>query len=218
VGLERHEDALKDRNRAVGLAPDDVDLLAQRAQTLRKLKRFDAAQKDLEKAISLNPGQAWLYYELGYVFFDQEVYPQARIFFDIAVQRDTAKPEFINMRGLANLRMEQWRRTASIFVCRPTTHLATTSGPMCTRRWGKMIWRVPIGRKRSSSRRKNKQADSLAGSRRIEDAECFQRGDDGKRGKEHSTGDQAAADEPAGTNFARQQNHVHSQHMEAAET
>jgi tetratricopeptide (TPR) repeat protein len=108
VGLERHEDALKDRNRAVGLAPDDVDLLAQRAQTFRALKRFGEAQKDLEKAISLNPGQAWLYYELGHVFFDQESYPQAHIFFDIAVQRDNATPEYINMRGLTNNRMKQY--------------------------------------------------------------------------------------------------------------
>lgn len=106
--LEQRESALKDRNRALELTPDDIDYLTGRAQTLRELKRFTAARKDLEKAISLDPSRATSYYELGYVYFDEESYPQARMFFDMAVQRDNQTPEFVSMRGMANYRLKQY--------------------------------------------------------------------------------------------------------------
>lgn len=104
----RHEDALKDRNRALELTPNDIDYLIGRGQTFRALKQFAAAQQDMEKAISLNPRLSSTYYELGYVYFDQEAYPQARIFFDMAAQRDNAAPEYVSMRAMSSYRMQQY--------------------------------------------------------------------------------------------------------------
>jgi len=108
VGLEQHEAALKDRNRAVELAPEDFDYLLGRAQTLRQLKNFAAARQDLEKAIALNPGRGEGYYELAYAYFDQEQYPQAHMFFNMAVERDNRIPEYISMRGMTSYRMEHY--------------------------------------------------------------------------------------------------------------
>lgn len=105
---ERHEEALKDRNRVLELAPEEIDYLQARAQTLRALKKFKAAQTDLEKAISLDPSRANCYYELGYVYFDQEAYPQAHMFFNMAVERDTKSPEYLSMRGMTSFRMKQY--------------------------------------------------------------------------------------------------------------
>ena len=74
----------------------------------RALKRFTEAQKDFEKAISLNPQRSDCFYELGYVFFDQELYMQARMFFDMAVQRDSKTPQYFSMRAMSNYRLQQY--------------------------------------------------------------------------------------------------------------
>jgi tetratricopeptide (TPR) repeat protein len=42
------------------------------------------------------------------MYFDHEAYPQAHMFFDMAVQRDTTAPEYFSMRGMASYRMEQY--------------------------------------------------------------------------------------------------------------
>jgi tetratricopeptide (TPR) repeat protein len=116
IAQEEHAKALKDRNRTVELEPDNTDYLMQRAQTLRALKQFDAAQADLQKAISLDPARSQGYYELGWVLLDKQDYPQARFFFDLAVQRDNTDVSSAYMRGIASFEMEQYEPAMADFA------------------------------------------------------------------------------------------------------
>lgn len=50
--------ALKALNRALGIRPDDADLLVDRGVTLSELRRYRAAVADFDRALTLAPGRA----------------------------------------------------------------------------------------------------------------------------------------------------------------
>ena len=62
----------------------------------------------MEKAISLNPARRRVTTSSAYIYLDQEAYPQAYMFFDMAAQRDSEAPEYVYMRGMSNFRMEKY--------------------------------------------------------------------------------------------------------------
>lgn len=52
------ERALKALNRALGIRPDDADLLVDRGVTLSELRRYRAAVADFDRALTVAPGRA----------------------------------------------------------------------------------------------------------------------------------------------------------------
>ena len=56
--MNRAEDAYKDFDRAVSLAPDFGVAYSNRANANQRLNKLEAAEKDFRKAIELMPGSA----------------------------------------------------------------------------------------------------------------------------------------------------------------
>jgi len=63
--LGRYDEALRDLDEALGLDPQSVIAMTNRAVTLMKLEEFEAAAQDLDKALSLDPDQGVARLNLG---------------------------------------------------------------------------------------------------------------------------------------------------------
>ena len=75
----RNKEAFDLLGEALTKAPDQPDLLYDRALTAEKLDRFDVLESSLKRLIQLQPGHAHAYNALGYSFADRNVrLPEAR--------------------------------------------------------------------------------------------------------------------------------------------
>jgi Flp pilus assembly protein TadD len=58
-------------------APDDVSLVVELAQAQTALRRFDAAERELRRALKLNPAHAGIHQALGVISLRRGLYAQA---------------------------------------------------------------------------------------------------------------------------------------------
>ena len=57
--MQRPDDALAQRNRAIELNPGDARAIARRGSTFVSLQRYEEALADFNRAIELDPDYAW---------------------------------------------------------------------------------------------------------------------------------------------------------------
>ena len=63
--LGKNRTALAHLDRALGVLPDDPDVVYERGVALFELCRFDEAQRTFERALSLSPDDPWTLHQLG---------------------------------------------------------------------------------------------------------------------------------------------------------
>lgn len=95
------EAALKDYERAVALAPDNVDALIGRARLRRRFQDFDGALKDYNRIIELRPEIAATWSHRGMVKKKNKDLNGAVSDYNRAIELDSRNPSFFNNRGLA---------------------------------------------------------------------------------------------------------------------
>lgn len=84
--LKQDEEALKDLNEALALAPNQTHrLLASRGSTFRNLGRYEEALKDLSTAIELDPKYSWALVRRGWTYNSLQEYDKALVDFDSAL-------------------------------------------------------------------------------------------------------------------------------------
>ncbi len=75
--LQQPDNALRDLNRAIELAPNDAQAYANRGTVYSNLQQYDKALQDLKKAIDLAPDDERFYVSRGVVYAKMEEYDNA---------------------------------------------------------------------------------------------------------------------------------------------
>ncbi len=91
MALDNHTEALADLNKAVKLAPKDVETIYQRAEYFYSLDRYDEADSDFDIIIGLEPGNTLGYMGKGRNALEQDNLEDALKMFDYAVKLE---PDF----------------------------------------------------------------------------------------------------------------------------
>ncbi|HQU15306.1 MAG TPA: tetratricopeptide repeat protein, partial [Gammaproteobacteria bacterium] len=92
---KRYDDALKEYDRALKVAPKNPELLQQKAAVLAQQQKYAQAAGLLEKIQADYPKSPQGYFQLGELYFVQKDYAKARAQFEDALQRsgkDAAQP------------------------------------------------------------------------------------------------------------------------------
>ena len=101
-----HREAMKDHNRAVKLAPEVGSIYVNRSNTLVRLKRFDKAMDDLEKAIALaDISLAYAHYNRALLFHRLGDRQAARMDAERAAEIEPDAPSY--QRYLRMLQLEE---------------------------------------------------------------------------------------------------------------
>ncbi len=95
------ERALSDFNRALEIAPNTPNYLAQRGLTYLRLKEVDKAIADYNKAVELNPRSASIVNDRGVAYLDLKDYARAITDFNRAIELDPRYPLPFNNRARA---------------------------------------------------------------------------------------------------------------------
>jgi tetratricopeptide (TPR) repeat protein len=99
--LDGDMNALQDAaNQVIRLAPDSAEGYALRALSNINLNQFDAAERDVKRAIAAAPQNAFGYVELGNLKFAQKQYGDAAKAYQDALDRNAASADAL--RGLMN--------------------------------------------------------------------------------------------------------------------
>jgi tetratricopeptide (TPR) repeat protein len=83
---DKYQEALRDFNHLIQLYPQDTTFYRYRALTHLYLQNFEAAEKDLQKAISIDKNNEATYSDLGYVYYQWGKSEQAQAQFDKSLQ------------------------------------------------------------------------------------------------------------------------------------
>jgi aminopeptidase N len=87
-----------DPNEKILRMSDDlkISIVARRGIELFKDGQYAEAQQQLESALKLDRNNAWIYYNLGLVYFEQKNWQLARDSFDAAINSANSKPEWLD--------------------------------------------------------------------------------------------------------------------------
>ncbi|HEX3710794.1 MAG TPA: tetratricopeptide repeat protein [Pseudolabrys sp.] len=107
--LGRHESALAsyDKALALGLAPDDIAVLTNRANALVNLGRHKEALESFNKALTLMPGDINLLMARAHVLARLARYAEAEADFDSAIEREPKRQQTYLQKG--QLLRDRWR-------------------------------------------------------------------------------------------------------------
>ena len=81
--------------------PEDVDLIVELAQALTTVQRFDAAERELKRALKLQPDRANVHLGLGVISFRRGLYAQAEAELKRALELDPDSGNAYFYRGEA---------------------------------------------------------------------------------------------------------------------
>ena len=73
-----------------------ISIVARRGIELYKEGQYAEAQQQLEGALKLDRNNAWIYYNLGLIYFDQKNWQMAGDNFEAAINSVSSKPEWID--------------------------------------------------------------------------------------------------------------------------
>jgi aminopeptidase N len=87
-----------DPNEKILRMSDDlkISIVARRGIELFKEGQYAEAQQQMESALKLDRNNAWIYYNLGLVYFEQKNWLLARDSFDAAINSANSKPEWLD--------------------------------------------------------------------------------------------------------------------------
>jgi tetratricopeptide (TPR) repeat protein len=108
VARKKYEQAVEQNTIALGLYPDDPLALRNRSVILRELERFDGAERDISRAIELDPQDAEFRYVLGYLLEIQERFREAIEAYSQAIERDPKMREAWLGRAAVYKRLRQY--------------------------------------------------------------------------------------------------------------
>lgn len=91
AGRRQYQEAVKTDTEALATFPENADLLLERGHRELGLREFAAAQKDLERAVQVDPTKLDSHYHLGLAFYFQGQFAKAAIHFGHA--RDLARSD-----------------------------------------------------------------------------------------------------------------------------
>ncbi len=94
-----HHLALEHFEAARDAAPDDVGVLVDHANALAQLGRFDTAEKELRRALRIDPARPAVHASLGIINFRRGVYGQAEQELKRAIDLDPSAPAPFHYRG-----------------------------------------------------------------------------------------------------------------------
>lgn len=75
--LKRYEEALRDYNHVISIAPRNGYVLKSRGALFSKLRRFDEAIVDLIRATEIDPSDGYIWRTLGYTYYSTEKFDKA---------------------------------------------------------------------------------------------------------------------------------------------
>lgn len=75
--LKKYEEALRDYNRVLSIAPRNGYVLKSRGALYSDLHRFDEALVDLVRATEINPNDGYTWKTLGYIYYSTEKFDKA---------------------------------------------------------------------------------------------------------------------------------------------
>jgi tetratricopeptide (TPR) repeat protein len=97
---DQAEPALNDLNEALAIAPEDPDLLINRANANDALKRSEAAIDDLTEAVAIDPSRGDALVRRASVWRRMDMLAEARSDIDKAISIDPDDPEALLERGI----------------------------------------------------------------------------------------------------------------------
>ena len=102
--LKRHDDAVVDFDKAIGLQPVYSEALYNKGKSLTALKRYDEAFAAYDRALVLKPDLAEAWFGRGNVFCDLKRYDEAFAAYDkaLALKPDLLKPGLVAAMSSAN--------------------------------------------------------------------------------------------------------------------
>ena len=109
--LQRREEALKDLNEALALAPSHAPSLASRGSIFRDLEQYEKALQDFEQAIGLNPKDGWALVSRGTTYLKISEYEQAVEDFNRAIELNSQDAWAIAHRGNAYYLLQRYEES-----------------------------------------------------------------------------------------------------------
>ncbi|MFH1879216.1 MAG: tetratricopeptide repeat protein, partial [Bacillota bacterium] len=97
---KRYEDALKDKDKAIELEPENAEYYDSRGVTLRAMKRYEEALKDCNQAIELEPENSEYAADIARTFIKKDDLNNARFYVDKALSLDSTNAYALRARGL----------------------------------------------------------------------------------------------------------------------
>jgi tetratricopeptide (TPR) repeat protein len=97
----KNEQALKDLNLAIALAPSNALAYQYRGSTQYAMNRYSGALKDYRRSIALDSSSAYAYVGLGNVYLAQKLYDRAIDYANQAMEKDRYPHTAYFLRGMA---------------------------------------------------------------------------------------------------------------------
>lgn len=111
----KYEQTISEINKRLFFQVTDVKFLHMRARSFEELKHYDAAIKDYERIISIDPNYAQAHAGIGKILFEKEQYPKAELHILKASSIDPENFEILYLAGRCQLMVEKWEK-AEIFL------------------------------------------------------------------------------------------------------
>ncbi len=122
-----HEAAVKAFSKAIGARENNLGDRLSRAMSLIQLKKFDQAQKDLDKLKRVIPQNTGVNYAQGLVYFSEEKLDDAQAAFEQAVASNNVNPlafYFLSTVNLVKGNLEQAESYSEQFLARAPGNVA----------------------------------------------------------------------------------------------
>jgi len=113
--LEKYNEALRDRNKAIELNPQGAHHYTGRAATYFYMNEYSKAIKDYDKAIQLNPKDPSYYYDRGDCYRMLEKYNEAINDFNKAIELNPKNPDYYTLRGDSHTKLGKYHEAINDF-------------------------------------------------------------------------------------------------------
>lgn len=101
---------------AIRLQPSLIDAYLRRGTIYRLQRKFDKAEKDFNKILSLNHKHAPTYYQKGYIQYSKANYYKAKLHAEKAISIDANNDNYYTLKGEAAYKLKEYQIAIAAFT------------------------------------------------------------------------------------------------------